>query len=81
MIEILLFLINPIISTCPKIETHVEWRELTDAQQNKYLTAVKCLRDLPSILKKGNAVSHWDDFTHVHAAASAKIHSTVFIID
>ena len=49
---------------CPNPAFRMEWRNLSTTQQDAYISAVSCLRDLPSRL--GLNQSLYDDFPYVH---------------
>lgn len=49
-----------------------EWRTLRAAEKKSYISAVKCLMDLPSIFD--SQTSHFDDFTYAHITAGGSSH-------
>jgi len=48
---------------CSNPKQAVDWKLMSSTQQNSYLTAIACVRNLPS---KFNLNSAWDDLSHIH---------------
>ncbi|KNF06141.1 hypothetical protein PSTG_00650 [Puccinia striiformis f. sp. tritici PST-78] len=59
---------------CPTVRVRREWRSLNHDEQASYITAVKCLADLPSKLLPGGDYRRYDDFENVHSRMRSKIH-------
>lgn len=64
--------------SCPNPIVRKEWRSLTSKEQTDYITAVKCLINLPSIATSvGGALNRFDDFQGVHSMQTPDIHFVV----
>ena len=54
-----------------------EWADLSVAEREEYVLAVKCLMDLPGRAPKERfpgAISRWDDFVAYHMTHAAELH-------
>ncbi|WAQ93319.1 hypothetical protein PtA15_18A379 [Puccinia triticina] len=65
---------NAATAGCSTIRVRREWRKLSRDEQTAYITAVKCLADLPSKLLPGGDYRRYDDFENVHSRMRSKIH-------
>ena len=54
-----------LLASCPNPVTRLEWRALTDIEKKDYLSAVRCLKTVPSRLSAN--LTLYDDFPWVHA--------------
>ncbi|KAI9104961.1 hypothetical protein DFS34DRAFT_575786, partial [Phlyctochytrium arcticum] len=65
---------------CTAPSTRVEWRQLTEAQRQEYITSVQCLKATPSKTKMTGAQSHYDDFVLNHVVILKDAHlSPIFL--
>ncbi|KAK3396984.1 hypothetical protein B0T20DRAFT_356175 [Sordaria brevicollis] len=68
---------NNIPRACPNPIVRKEWRTLSAREQTDYISAVKCLINLPSLAASGSvagALNRFDDFQGVHAVQTPDIH-------
>jgi hypothetical protein len=69
-------------TACSTPKQSVEWRLFSIAQKNAYLTAVSCVRKLPSKLKVTTAkkpTTAWEDLVYIHSEMATRknsIHNT-----
>ncbi|KAI8914405.1 hypothetical protein EDD86DRAFT_199268, partial [Gorgonomyces haynaldii] len=77
---------NSTSSACSKVDTFVEWREMTDEQQDRYIAATLCLQRAPSkidpsLTRPYTSPSLWDDLVWVHLqAAKIEGHRTAYFL-
>ncbi|KAG5654821.1 hypothetical protein KAF25_002889 [Fusarium avenaceum] len=55
-----------------QVQNRIEWRKLSKSAQAEYISAVKCLDNLPS--KLGLNTSRYNDFPYVHRTLNIQIH-------
>ncbi|KAH0609722.1 uncharacterized protein H6S33_012268 [Morchella sextelata] len=62
--------------TCTNPPLRKEWRTLSDQEKSDYITAVKCLQELPAVSTNAvpGAVSRYDDFVGLHVRDANTIH-------
>ncbi|KAH8771953.1 monooxygenase [Diaporthe sp. PMI_573] len=61
-----------VATTCTNPNQRREWRSLSTAEQEEYISAVKCLATKPSRLNLTTTL--YDDFPYVHNELNSKIH-------
>nr|POE87524.1 tyrosinase ustq [Quercus suber] len=55
------------VTSRPRCAKRQEWRTLSSAQQQAYISAVLCLRDQPSVLAPASNRTSYDDFPWIHS--------------
>lgn len=55
----------------------IEWRNLTSSEKSAYITAEKCLWELPANTTFDGVVNRHDDLTAVHQYLTPVIHAVV----
>lgn len=74
---ILVFIVASKVLSCSQGQLpsqRVEWRELSQQQQQQFITAVQCLKKAPSKVQGINSPSRYDDIAYVHSAAVVLAH-------
>ena len=65
---------------CTNPKRAVEWREMSDKEQNDFLTALRCLRSKPTSLKIKQSKTLYEDLIYIHKAGAdnetISIHNT-----
>lgn len=59
---------------CKEPITRREWRSLTDEDKKCYLSAVKCIRNLPSRNTSAPGLTRYDDLVYTHILQTFSIH-------
>lgn len=63
---------SPLVSSssCQRLVIRREWRSLGPVEKQEYLSAVKCLTELPPVIETANRSAH-DEFSWVHSMTGA----------
>ncbi|KAF8684695.1 Di-copper centre-containing protein [Rhizoctonia solani] len=78
---------SPVARSCSSPYTRKEWRELSTTEQTQFITALKCLGELPhstlvptnytaGIVSVNPSSSRYDDFVYAHMDTNVKDHFT-----